>query len=605
MTWGSLRRAMTLLEMIVTLVVLSIVAAIGFIGLNAISDRQAESRIESDLQAVIELERRFAVLNDDYTTDPEELGNPPAGLSITSGPVTSTGKVSIAVGVEGTLAVAALSPSGSCLAVRVPPLYGPAAKTAQQKLEIGTKAVCDPQGALPAGEWAQPAGAPGDAALLLSAGSHASGQTWFNEGSTSSSLDAQLGSSLAEDAQDPLFLSHAGQTYAYIPANIGNFVETPDSDALSFTGSFDIQIQVALDDWSTSSQTAFVSRWASGQQSYWFGMTGSGQGQRLSLSLSSNGSSSQSAASSVPVPAFAPGQQQWLRVVWDQSIQSASFYYGPDGANWSQLGPAQNITVPAVFNGTAPTQVGNVSGTSLTLGGKLFKLRIRNAAGTMVASLDTSACTQTSCAASTGENWSVQRSESGKRTAVVDRPMFLIGDGDFVQIPDNVALDFTPGEDATVVLAGRFHGSVTSGDPQLVSKRSTSSTSACSTGWSISLAASASTQAKVVFAQSGCSPAPSSFTADTSKATAVGFVRSQSGAKLEAFSGASVAAVQQTQLMRTDAAIVDTSNALPVRIGVVANGVSEPSSFELFGIAVYERALTAQEIAAVATRLGV
>jgi hypothetical protein len=50
------------------------------------------------------------------------------------------------------------------------------------------------------------------------------------------------------------------------------------------------------------------------------------------------------------------------------------------------------------------------------------------------------------------------------------------------------------------------------------------------------------------------------------------------------------------------------ASSLPVRVGILASGTGiaadQPGSFELFGVAVYARALTDDEIVAVARLLG-
>ena len=236
------RKAFTLVEMVVTLVVLSTVMGLGYFGLNAVAARQERAMSLGQIQSVVELERRYAALNDEYTPSPAELKPIPAGVVVVADAVSDTGQVSIAVGSNGTLTAAAILRDGTCRGVRVPALKGSGAKSEQSTSVLNANVVCDARAFLPPGEWASSPGAPSDATLALLATTYSSGQTWANSGQALTTLDAQLGAANTVDTQDPTWLPYTGDTYAYIPFGVGNYLSTADAPLLRPSTVFDMQV---------------------------------------------------------------------------------------------------------------------------------------------------------------------------------------------------------------------------------------------------------------------------------------------------------------------------------------------------------------------------
>jgi len=55
----------------------------------------------------------------------------------------------------------------------------------------------------------------------------------------------------------------------------------------------------------------------------------------------------------------------------------------------------------------------------------------------------------------------INRSATGRKTAVVDRPLFLLGTDDYFEVPDHANLDFAAGDSFTIAIALRQYGQIT------------------------------------------------------------------------------------------------------------------------------------------------
>jgi prepilin-type N-terminal cleavage/methylation domain-containing protein len=143
------RRAYTLIEIVVVLVLLGILSTAALV--MGASNRDAAVDSTGDLAArrVIQAQTTFSSNYGSYTPAPEDLSGVGRDLLVVVGEAVEGGDVSISVGTGGTLAVAARSPTGGCFAYQVSPLNRGGTVTAVELM--GT---CSSVAALPGDETA-------------------------------------------------------------------------------------------------------------------------------------------------------------------------------------------------------------------------------------------------------------------------------------------------------------------------------------------------------------------------------------------------------------------------------------------------------------------
>ena len=607
------RRALTVIELAGTFAVLAIVVAISFGGLRSFVSYQDDQQAKSYLSTVANLERRYASMNDGYTSNPTDLQGIPTGITVTSSLSTDRGVVSIAVGSSGSLGLATLASSGTCYTLRVAPISGSLAGAEELSSTLGSSSACDGRSALPSGEWAVAAGAPSDSPVyLLSSAYSALSQTLTNQGTLASTLDAQLGSASTLDVNDPLWLPYSGEIYTYLPGVAGNGLAASDSADTSPTGSFEIRARLAPTSWTPTSAQTIASKWgAAGQRSYRFVLTSSGA---LQLVVSADGTASTSTSTSSTAVTYLAGQTGWVRAVYTAAAGSyqAAFYQSADGATWTALNTPTSTAVSssAVFNSSAATRVGGADDASQgLLQGNVYQTTFSSTSGIPWLDLSTSTCNQTLCLGTTGTTWTVLRATAPlAQTAVVDRTMFLVTNTSWLQIPANSNLDIPASQSYTIVIAGRWHGGASAGTPQVVSHRDQVSASPCGTGgWSIHQTAGSTPTFQSVFAN-GTSCTTASLALTDHRAGVIGAVRSQNGGTLASFAGSTLSDVASKAGSTTGVASSVFQSSYPLRVGLLASGsgiaADQPGSFEFFGLAVYQRALSDDEIIAVGRLLG-
>jgi prepilin-type N-terminal cleavage/methylation domain-containing protein len=142
---------MTLIEMVVTIVLLGIIATMGVVAVNELRSGYAERQADSNIETVQMAEYRYAVAYGTYTADPAALNINDDAVTVVSVPSLTPGQVHVVVGTEGTLGLAADNADGGCAARRVAPLGLGGEVTV---VEFGPGALCDAAAALPGGEAA-------------------------------------------------------------------------------------------------------------------------------------------------------------------------------------------------------------------------------------------------------------------------------------------------------------------------------------------------------------------------------------------------------------------------------------------------------------------
>lgn len=576
-------RAMTMLELVIAMTVLAIVAGIGYTGLSSITKNQDVSLARGDLYVVREAQRRYAALHDTYTPDPSALAGLPSSISVTSQESLARGTVSLAVGADGTLALATVAQS-QCLTLKVPPLIGALGDASEVASTLPSTSVCDARSALASGTYALTPGAPSDTPFYIAASRFSSNaQVFSNSGRAKSSLDVVLGATTDASTDDPTYLAHSGQQYLYFPGdgNVTNKVATPDSAALSVTGDLDLRVCVTPVTW-TSSQVLLDKVGA-----YKLSLAASGA-VVLSMGTTAGATTLTSSAS----VSFTQGQAGCVRVWFDTNTGTGSqaiFYTSANGGVWSSLGAAQTLSPARTITDTS-TELAVIS--DATFKGSMQSLEVRSGdALVLVGSLYATGCSQSSCITTTGQTWTITRATSGPTVVVVDRDILLFdGVDDFMWAPDNAFLEFGPSDSATVVLVVRTH-SLNAVAKTFLSKRANAS--ATYNGWAVT--ASAGTFIFNMSDGSGTtkdSPATPTYT--PGDLVTVAFTRSGSTTATQASLGLRTTTAQNRTLSAS------VANNDPLWIGRSPAGYAP---FELVGVAFYQRALSLPEIKSVSATL--
>lgn len=145
------RKGFTLLEIVVTLVLLGIISGIGVTGTRAFLGRTSDSQAVATLDRVVLAQQSFANSFGGYASLPDDLTRLVRDTSLVSSPQVSDDPevVSLAVGENGTLGLAVRSNSGMCYLRSITAL-NVGAQTVDA--EAGEDQACNGAEALPNGE---------------------------------------------------------------------------------------------------------------------------------------------------------------------------------------------------------------------------------------------------------------------------------------------------------------------------------------------------------------------------------------------------------------------------------------------------------------------
>src|SRR3990167_4571331 len=292
---------------------------------------------------------------------------------------------------------------------------------------------------------------------------------------------AQLGSTSGAAPTDPLFL--AAGPYLYLPGSSGNSASAPDAAALDITGDIDLRIKAALSDWTSGNQCLF-SKWLNtgNQRSFEFYVANTG---KLGLWLSSSGVN-EIAAESTAATGLADEALKWVRATWRASDGRVQFFTSDDGTSWTQLGTDLTIAVASIFVSTTDVHVGviNVAGTPTEFAaGKFYNVQMYASLDGTAQKLEIDFADATKYAvglatltAVTGQTVTINRAATGRKSAIADRSLFLLGTDDYFEIVDHADLNFGVGDSFTLAVALRMYG--TTADLAIAAKKSDLTTAA-------------------------------------------------------------------------------------------------------------------------------
>jgi hypothetical protein len=421
-----------------------------------------------------------------------------------------------------------------------------------------------------------------------------SDQVLDNQGWGAPSLTTQLGSSASADSNDPKFLDFVGTNYAYMPGVVSNYLSVPDATNLRITGDFDIRVQVSLDNWTPANNNYLLSK--SGGNSTWsYALRVTNTTGVLTLVLSTDGSTTSTASSSVGT-GLSAGATKWVRATRNAAGGIVKFFLSDNGVTWTQLGTdVTGVTTGNLFGAATVVEIGSVFvGTTQPMTGNVYRAQIYSdiTETTKVLDVDTSIIgsgSATSFNALTGQTVTINRSTSGKKTAVVTAPLWLLGTDDYMEVADNALLDFNATDSFTMLAVIRQWATPSSG--RVINKSANSGTF---DGYLLRNSGTSSAEEAYLTSSVSGSAGPITSPAYTlGQPFVTGLVVNRSTQVANTIMNTSLSS-------NTSISSVGTlETTYPLRIGNVSTGSNQYGDFELMAAAIFRRVLTSTEIATV------
>ena len=244
----------------------------------------------------------------------------------------------------------------------------------------------------------------------------------------------------------PIILPYSGTPYAWLPAVNGNAFATPDAAANDITGDIAIVVLVALDDYTPSSQGAFLSKFStSNDRAYEFRLNTDGT---VSLGTTPGSDAAIVTATSSVVTGITDGALKYLAASRDVDDGAGNnvtkFWLSDDGSSWTQLGTTQTIAgTTSIANSADSVFVGGRNAASTLLGpGKCYRAQLYNGIPPMLGGsgsaspvldfnpadfTETSTNGATAVSSTTGETWTLN--STGAKPAQIVKSASLMGDG--------------------------------------------------------------------------------------------------------------------------------------------------------------------------------
>ena len=304
--------------------------------------------------------------------------------------------------------------------------------------------------------------------------SSAGSQTIQNLGWGGTALNATAGENTSVSTDQPKYLSWEGENYIYATGEAGNFMISSASTSLGMTTSsdLDMRVKVSLDALSGINQM-FISTWW-----YRLYLTSSGY---VSLSWHDNTAFNNINSSNLLSSIATVGQEIWIRGTLKlnngSGVSEVKFYTSINGTTWTQLGTTYNGASTSILGAggrSLMAEVGSLDGgVASPASGKIYRAQVlQGVDGVVVFDCDTSLVSSgstTTFNALTGHIMTITRSTVGRKMVAVTHPLWLFGTDDYLKIAHNNLLDFATNQPFTIFLSSREFAS-TAGTTILLSK---------------------------------------------------------------------------------------------------------------------------------------
>lgn len=400
---------------------------------------------------------------------------------------------------------------------------------------------------------------------------------------------AQFGSTSGADSNDPLHLLPEGnKPYLYLPGSASNNASIPDAAPLKITSGV-LRVEVDARPASVTTNSYLASKWlATGNQRSWlFNLSNTGG---MTVQLTPDGATSEGVASSTGHGVSADARK-WFAFDWDIAAKTMDFEVSDNGTAWSAVGTQRPVTTAALFDSTATVLIGaiNAGAGGNDFGGKIYRLRIYHN-GNLVLDVDPTNpsaynATRTSLTAVTGQTVTINRSTSGRKASVVDRPLLLFGTDDYLEVADHPDLDIDIGTGFTAVIALRQYATPTNFGRYFTKKEGTAG---ATLGWTV--------------ASSGTNIATRADIGDgTDNEARSGTVQASGslllfGARYRPGWWAAIGPATSLFEDVNDAPVSPIANSQVLRIGARSDSAASFQDFEMFAAAIFQRALSEREI---------
>ncbi len=294
-------------------------------------------------------------------------------------------------------------------------------------------------------------------------------------------LNAQLGSSVGADTNDPLRLVWSGENYAYFPGTTGNHMSMASAAAIKIIDDIDIKTCWTLDNWNTGSRQTFGSKWDASLNKREYQMRIETDGKLVFQSTTDGTNATFITWTSSVVTGIAAGARRHIRFTRTKSTGVGRFYLSDDGVTWTQLGADVAGSTAAFFTSDRNLTVGVLT-TSDPAIGRLHYFTISGSIdGAAAASVVATGLAEpyASYTDPQGNVWTLNRSTSGKKLDVCDAPLLQAATDDFCETQDSGLLNAASG----FTVAGLIRRYGTPGSSQtLIAKKTNLTTTA---GWSL------------------------------------------------------------------------------------------------------------------------
>lgn len=288
--------------------------------------------------------------------------------------------------------------------------------------------------------------------------------TSFTE-SSANAATVTINSTSGVDASDPTWCPKpSSDNYLYLPGTANNGAWVADSAALRVTGSIDIQVRVAMDDWTPASRQALVAKRGNSGSNFNYDLCLNAAGT-FQFDYGDSSTTIVTATSSAAIPAT-DGTTYWVRVTRNSATGDVNFYYAADSSSvpvsWTQIGTTQTTAAGSIYAGTPNLTVGGWEYTSWInqlAAGKFYRVRILNGIlGTAVLDADFSTNTNQSSFTESSSNAAtvtINHATAGKKAVMVTAPCWMFGTDDYMEVPDNDLLDISLADSFSAIIIAR------------------------------------------------------------------------------------------------------------------------------------------------------